>query len=45
MKNARLRPKLDVLLKEMENMEMRQPAAERFDIASLRRELGLGDGG
>jgi SEC-C motif len=44
MKTARLRAKLDVLLKELEHNEMRQPAAERFDVASLRRELGLADG-
>jgi hypothetical protein len=41
MKTARLRAKLDVLLKELEHHEMRQPAPERFDVASLRRELGL----
>jgi len=40
MKTAKLRSKLDVLLKEMEHDEMRQPQAQRFDVGSLRRELG-----
>jgi hypothetical protein len=41
MKTARLRAELDVLLKEIERAEMLQPADARFDVASLRRELGL----
>ncbi len=37
----RMRARLDVLLKEMENHEGRLPEAERFDVARLREELGL----
>ncbi|MHC4932733.1 MAG: SEC-C metal-binding domain-containing protein [Planctomycetota bacterium] len=32
---------VDVLLKEMENLEERSPPAERFDFAELRRQLNL----
>jgi len=39
----RMRPKLDVLLKEMENLESRLPEGERFDVRSLRARLGLRD--
>jgi hypothetical protein len=45
MKTAKMRSKLDVLLKEIEHDEMRLPEAQRFDVGSLRRELGLSDGG
>ena len=41
MRSARSREKLDLLLREIENRENRLPAAERFDIARLRQELGL----
>jgi hypothetical protein len=34
---------VDVLLKEMENLEQRSPPGERFDFSDLRRELRLGD--
>lgn len=37
------RAAVDVLLKEMENMEERAPAAERFNFAALRAKLGLDD--
>jgi hypothetical protein len=36
------RIKLDLLLREMENMEARLPESERFDFRHLRGELGLG---
>jgi len=36
-----LRRRLEVLVKEMECREARLPEAERFDVAGLRRELGL----
>ncbi len=36
-----IRPRLDVLLKEMENHEARCPEAERFDFSRTRRDLGL----
>ena len=35
------RPRVDVLLKDMENRESRLPAGQRFDFAALRRDLGL----
>ena len=35
------RDALRLLLAEFENSEARQPAALRFDVASLRRELGI----
>jgi hypothetical protein len=41
-KKARSRANLILLLKEMENGESRLPEAERFDISTLRSELGLG---
>jgi hypothetical protein len=34
---------VDVLLKEMENLEQRSPSGERFDFSGLRRELKLDD--
>ena len=34
---------VDVLLKEMENMEQRSPPGERFDFSRLRGELRLDD--
>jgi len=34
---------VDVLLKEMENLEQRSPPGERFDFSNLRRELRLDD--
>jgi hypothetical protein len=40
-RSAGSREKLDLLLREMENRENRLPAAERFDVARLREELGL----
>ena len=44
MRAARSRQRLDLQLREMENRENRLPAAERFDIARLREELGLDAG-
>jgi hypothetical protein len=35
------RPDVDVLLREIENLESRLPKGERVDITWLRRELGL----
>ncbi len=35
------RDEVDLLLKEMENLEERLPAGSRFPCATLRRELGL----
>lgn len=35
------RDALRLLLAEFENSEARRPAAQRFDVASLRRELGI----
>lgn len=35
------REKLDLLLRDMENHENHLPAARRFDVARLRKELGL----
>jgi hypothetical protein len=35
------REKLDLLLRDMENRENHLPAAQRFDVACLREELGL----
>jgi len=35
------RGQVDLLLKECENLEARQPAGQRFDFSALRRELGL----
>jgi hypothetical protein len=35
------RKKLDLLLKEIENGEQRLPPGQRFDVGSLRHELGL----
>jgi hypothetical protein len=40
-RSARSRQKLDLLLRDIENRESRLPAAERFDVARLREELGL----
>lgn len=42
MKSRSMRGQVDVLLKQMENQEARLPPGERFDIAALRAELGLG---
>jgi hypothetical protein len=36
---------LDVLLRDLENHEARRPAAERFDVAPLRAELGMDEPG
>jgi hypothetical protein len=41
MRSLRGRARVDTLLKDMENHEARLPAAERFDFAVLRAELGL----
>jgi len=38
--NPRLRTKLDLILKELENHESRLPERERFDVALLRAKLG-----
>ena len=38
---AKGRQRLNVLLKDIENSEQRLPLAERFDFATIRRELGL----
>jgi hypothetical protein len=35
------REQLDLLLREMENAEQRLPEPERFDVSTLRTELGL----
>src|SRR5262249_34903679 len=35
------RSELELILKEMQNTEARVPAAQRFDVTSVRRELGL----
>ena len=40
-KTASRRAKLDELLKEMENREARLPEGERYDLAALRRRLGM----
>lgn len=40
-RGKRTREKLDLLLREMENREHRLPAAGRFEMSRLRRELGL----
>ena len=39
--NKEGRDKVDLLLKEMENLEERAPAGSRFAFPKLRRELGL----
>ena len=41
MKSATTRRKLDVLLKDIEAHEAGQPADRRFDVRTMRRELGL----
>lgn len=41
-RDPRLRKDLDLLLREIERAEGRRPAAERFDLGIVRRELGLG---
>lgn len=35
------REQVDLILQDMEHAEARKPAAERFDFASVRRDLGL----
>ncbi len=35
------RARVDVLLKDLENLEARLPQDERFDVAVLRARLGL----
>ncbi len=35
------REKVDLLLKEIENIEARQPEGQRFDVGLIKRELGL----
>lgn len=35
------REKVDILLKENENLEARLPEGQRFDFSPIRRELGL----
>ena len=42
--NATTRSKLVTLLKDMETMEQRGPAGQRYDFTRLRRELGLASG-
>lgn len=37
------RREVDVMLKDMERTESRQPEAQRYDVGRLRRELGLPD--
>jgi SEC-C motif len=37
------RAQLDVLLKDLENREARQPAELRFDVGRLRKVLGVGE--
>ncbi|MEE9280651.1 MAG: SEC-C domain-containing protein [Myxococcota bacterium] len=37
------RAAVDVLLKDMENLEQRSPSSERFDFSELRGKLGLDD--
>ena len=41
MRTAKGREAVDVLLKDMENLEQRVPAGSAFDFSALRRELGL----
>ncbi len=41
MRSKASREKLDLLLRDMENYESHLPAARRFDVTRLRRELGL----
>jgi hypothetical protein len=38
---AKSRAQVDLLLRDMENLENRGPEAARFDVRNLRRELGL----
>ena len=40
-RTAKSRGQLDILLRDMENLENRVPEAARFDVRGLRRELGL----
>jgi hypothetical protein len=40
-RSARGREAVDLLLKEIEQIEERGPAGERFDVSELRRALGL----
>src|SRR5205085_6130305 len=40
-RTKRGRARVDLLLREMENLEGRLPVAERFDVSRLRAELGL----
>jgi SEC-C motif len=39
--SPRLRPKLDVILKEIEHAERSQPPGARYDVRELRADLGL----
>jgi hypothetical protein len=41
MRSAAGRQRLDVLLKDMENMESRLPEDHRHDFTKIRCELGL----
>jgi hypothetical protein len=41
MRSAKSRRELDVLLRDIERLESRQPEALRFDVGVLRRDLGL----
>jgi hypothetical protein len=43
MRSARLRDRLDLLLRDIEYTENRLPESERHDFGQIRRELGLGD--
>lgn len=40
-RSARGRERVDVLLKELENRDAREPAHARFDFGPIRKELGL----
>jgi len=41
MRSAKLRERLDLLLRDIEYTENRLPEAERYDFGSIRRDLGL----
>lgn len=40
-RSVKSRRQLDLILRDLENLESRLPEAERFDVTHLRRELGL----
>jgi hypothetical protein len=40
-RERKMKPRLVSLLKELEHLEQMKPAAERFDVAQLWRELGV----